>query len=530
MKLYLKGRTIVFRRLLPVLVIFILCSTPVIIAAPPEIICVGFVSIEDPYTVIVVFDQHLEQTSAETVNYYRINSYPCVQAKLSSESANCVYLTLDPSQPMSPGSSNFVGFKRVANTSNEFSSLWKYSHSFEFHTIEIDAEEIMLRQFPNGSYNMTRPANGQYFATGETIWVNPYFDIYSALALILAHEINPDQRYLDSAMAYLQWHTTKFNPDGTINDWDGYYPNFHDTGDYDSSDSYAAMFILTSYLYYMETRDEAFLDWVWPHIITTAGAVDLTLQSDGLTWGKPDYLIKYTMDNSEVWQGYSAAARLAEFKGNTTRQYEWQTKADNVLSALETFYLSADTRYAIGKGANDVLITGWSLTYPDAMAQAIIIKDVLFDTNLSRAVAVWNSTVQKFVPNGVPYGDIEGWCVLAANCVNLNSVFTHICYANFQKLRQVGYGYDATYIIPRYMNIMIQHLQITHHRFLTANLNGDHYIDNNDLFSLTEKWLNTCSAANNYCEGADMDRNGTVDLGDFAFLANTWLAKRSWWD
>lgn len=58
---------------------------------------------------------------------------------------------------------------------------------------------------------------------------------------------------------------------------------------------------------------------------------------------------------------------------------------------------------------------------------------------------------------------------------------------------------------------------------ITGDANNDNNTNMQDLLILSEFWLMPCNGANNFCDGADFDRNGKVDLTDFIFLSEFWL-------
>lgn len=57
----------------------------------------------------------------------------------------------------------------------------------------------------------------------------------------------------------------------------------------------------------------------------------------------------------------------------------------------------------------------------------------------------------------------------------------------------------------------------------TGDLTGDCRVNFLDLYVLTENWLRgDCSVGNSYCQGADMDKTGTIDLVDYSLLGEQW--------
>ena len=58
---------------------------------------------------------------------------------------------------------------------------------------------------------------------------------------------------------------------------------------------------------------------------------------------------------------------------------------------------------------------------------------------------------------------------------------------------------------------------------ITGDANNDSATNMLDLLILSGNWLMPCDAENNFCDGADFDRSGKVDLTDFIFLSEFWL-------
>lgn len=58
----------------------------------------------------------------------------------------------------------------------------------------------------------------------------------------------------------------------------------------------------------------------------------------------------------------------------------------------------------------------------------------------------------------------------------------------------------------------------------SADLTSDCKVNFLDLYVLTGEWLrDDCNANNGFCDGADIDESGKIDLGDYARLAGQWL-------
>jgi len=57
---------------------------------------------------------------------------------------------------------------------------------------------------------------------------------------------------------------------------------------------------------------------------------------------------------------------------------------------------------------------------------------------------------------------------------------------------------------------------------LPGDLNGDGFVNEQDLDILSSHWLETLCRDSNCCEGADVDRSSSVDFDDFAKFAEYW--------
>jgi len=143
---------------------------------------------------------------------------------------------------------------------------------------------------------------------------SPYFACFACIALLENPANAPAVR------RYLEWHTGKLNE----RDYNGLAYTIYDykldaiglatelKGEvprYDSTDSYAALFLAAVYKYYAVTGDKAFLLENKEKLIGVADVIMATYHR-GLTYAKPDYKIKYAMDNAEAYAGLAAVTRI----------------------------------------------------------------------------------------------------------------------------------------------------------------------------------------------------------------------------
>lgn len=157
---------------------------------------------------------------------------------------------------------------------------------------------------------------------------------------------------------------------GTMYDYNVVNGSEVSIGTADSTDSYAATFLSLAYAYYSTGNPAAQsyvrsiasqLDWIGQVIAKTQ-------QSDGLTWSKPDYQIKYLMDNAEVYRGLVDAAALFGALGDGAKQSYYAGLAASCKNGILSMWLG--NTWAVYKDANGNLAApNMGTWYADATAQ-----------------------------------------------------------------------------------------------------------------------------------------------------------------
>jgi len=253
--------------------------------------------------------------------------------------------------------------------------------------------------------------------------IHPYFGCFAALGLLEAYKRTGSTNYLSAVKRWLYWYSAHMCSDGTIVD-------HHESGgtsvaDFacssgdscsDSTDSYAAMFLYTVYNYYQVTNDNEFLNNIYTAVTQAIKGIELTYQSDGLAYAKPNFTIKYLMDNIEVWQGLDAGYKLCLLKNDLSKASNANYKAKKCLSALETLYRGDNYGYYY------YYKTGGSITNfsYEGLANMFAIDILLNPTNDSRANLIWRTVKSNiFVNNNLPATNKTGcdqyyWYILAA--------------------------------------------------------------------------------------------------------------------
>lgn len=264
-------------------------------------------------------------------------------------------------------------------------------------------------QLDNGAIPMYATQNGE--AT-----VNPYFADFAAMALL-----DKEAMYKDNVISYMDWHFDHLNDsasdyngvDGTIYDYtvtvsDGKVVNEEITlkdgkPSYDSTDSYAATFLMLLEKYYSVTGDSEYILLHKDEIVRICEAMLSTLHM-GLTFAKPDYEVKYLMDNSEVYEGLVSAVSLFDnvlgeddalktvsLKCTYALQWMSQKIESNLWNANAGHYYSG-----IFKNGDPISEFIWDEFYPDATSQLFPIIHGVIPSDTVRAHELYKNFCESY--------------------------------------------------------------------------------------------------------------------------------------
>lgn len=229
------------------------------------------------------------------------------------------------------------------------------------------ANQILTHQAADGAIAQDTRAAG---ATR----VIPYFSNFAALGLVTAFQNTRDHLYLEAAQQWAGWYAAHQNPDGTVYDYTGTSGAWKPTGDYDSTDSYAATYLSLLLAVYRAAPDTKWLQSKRASIEKAVAAIKLTLQPNGLTLAKPTYPVMYTMDNVETAQGLHAAAELARLLHLEPLQKETESLARRMETAITKELWDPSTEsYLIGLQPDGYHARGFKAWYPDVMANLMAI-------------------------------------------------------------------------------------------------------------------------------------------------------------
>lgn len=228
--------------------------------------------------------------------------------------------------------------------------------------VVTNANWIMHTVLPSGAIEIY-PGTAPYE-------VEPYFANYASMGLAKAALLTGNSSYSNAAWNWLTWYSAHEGPNGFVTDYTVSAIGVESsTGSMDSTDAYAGTFLSAVGIAYLTNPRRAASLLAGIH--GAINAILTTQDSDGLTWATPSYHVKYLMDNGEVYDGLTAAARILKAIGDLN----WASVAVSAASAsfngIRTMWNAAagDYNWAKFPGGGEQT-TNWSVLYPDALEQA----------------------------------------------------------------------------------------------------------------------------------------------------------------
>ena len=316
---------------------------------------------------------------------------------------------------------------------------------------ESETAWLASLQLENGAIPMTYTPNGQ-------VKMNPYFADFAALALL-----DKTDEYMDEVKKYMDWHFAHLNTaetdhngvDGTIYDYtitlkDGEITDesiaiLKKKNSYDSVDSYAATFLMVLNKYYNETGDSEYILDHSSEIQRIVNAM-FAMYHKGLTIAKPEWKVKYLMDNCEVYEGAIAATEL--FKNvlcvNEPSLESVQKKcADAAVEVAQTIedelWMPVAGHYKVGFYKILKIIPSdifsWGKYYPCATAQLFPIIHGLIAPNTERANKLYDRFCEEYDWANFQYDDVFYWGANLQAAVMMNDIDRVVTYmTNYAEL------------------------------------------------------------------------------------------------
>jgi hypothetical protein len=230
-------------------------------------------------------------------------------------------------------------------------------------------------QYQNNLYAASKWVSQFARADGALLYtpqaLNPYY------ANIAAIGMTKDPNRMPQVVGWINWYINHLNwPDkwglyGTTYDYTVNNGVATATNNADSTDSYAATFLSLAWNAWLsgDSNARSTILGLSYQLDVVGGVIVKTQQSDGLTWAKPDYQIKYLMDNCEAYRGLRDLAALFQNAfGDTTKAAYYNAAADSMLKGILGMWMNgtwAVYKDGIGRLAAPNLTT-W---YADASAQ-----------------------------------------------------------------------------------------------------------------------------------------------------------------
>jgi hypothetical protein len=212
-----------------------------------------------------------------------------------------------------------------------------------------------------------------HYTDRVAVW--PYVANFAAAGLVRATTVTRDTRYVTAAWKWFGWYQSHETAEGFVTDYtisaDGVETS---TGDMDSTDAYAGTFLHAVWQAYSATGNRSAVKSLLPGIRGAVRAIEATLDTDGLTWAKPSYHVKYLMDECEVYAGLRAAAKLLSAVGDSAGSAKASTEAGRVQAGVDALWNPVLQSYDWAVHGNGVhQVTSWSNLYPDALEQMWVV-------------------------------------------------------------------------------------------------------------------------------------------------------------
>ncbi len=218
------------------------------------------------------------------------------------------------------------------------------------------ATKIVADQLPDGALRMS--------ARNAGVRVVPYFSNLAAIALLQTN--NP--AYRETVRKWITWYAANQEEDGTIYDFTGKVGAYAKSDKRDSTDSYAATYLQVLWRYWQVVGEEGFPTAFRTAATRALDAITLTIDpADGLTWAKPEYKVKYLMDNLEVCIGLEEGAKLFTAIGEPVLANNALQARQRILRSLGPWWDAEKGYFAWARGSSGAFHVGFDRWYPDGL-------------------------------------------------------------------------------------------------------------------------------------------------------------------
>jgi len=244
--------------------------------------------------------------------------------------------------------------------------------------------------------------------------INPYFSSIATLAML---KYLDDTSGIEIAEKYYDWHFARLNEDGSIYDYEAVIEDKkiiseNSKADYDSADSYAALFLVSLWEYVKSGGNRDYILDKKDEIYLIIDLMTSLIDDDGLSKVSHSNQTKYLMDNCEVYAGLYSAAKILDNVylrqyGIFSKEY-WNIRKQIISLQLVGYKMKAAIEielwnrdsgcYDVGISSNGSKIEANECDdfYPDAVAQLFPIVYGLINPEGQRAKNIYNSFNREF--------------------------------------------------------------------------------------------------------------------------------------
>jgi hypothetical protein len=287
-------------------------------------------------------------------------------------------------------------------------------------------------------------ADGALLYTPQQI--DPYFSNIAAIGM------TKDPNRMPQVVAWMKWYINHLNwPDkwglyGTTYNYNVNNGVETSTDDADSTDSYAATFLTLAWNAWQTGNSSArsYISGLSYQLDTIGGVLIQTQQSDGLTWAKPDYQIKYLMDNSEGYRGLRDLASLFQNAfGDSAKADYYNAAANSMQNGILGMWLNGT--WAVYKdGIGDLAAPNMGTWYADATAQVFpVLMGVVAasDTRAQQSYAVFNAAWPGWPQLSYNAQDAFPWCLVGTAAAAMGDNSRLATYINSIQSKYVNHGF-----------------------------------------------------------------------------------------
>ncbi len=241
---------------------------------------------------------------------------------------------------------------------------------------------------------------------GNPVWAVPYFGNLAAMALLAANNTRQDQQDVIRVERWLMWYAAHQEADGTIYDQEGTVSAYQSNGKRDSTDSYAATLLMATWRYRKAAKKRPSAP-----IVNAAqkafAAIEAVVQTDGLTIAKPEYPMKFLMDNVEVYQGLSEGAMFFGSVGMEAESDKARRMAFRIAKGMGKFWSDQGGHFAYALDMKGTFFAGLSKPYPHGLAQLFALAHIT-----PTRPGLWVELNRSFKPGdaGIP---ADRWLIAA---------------------------------------------------------------------------------------------------------------------